>query len=248
MSNATLIAHSGARKVSKEEACSIIAPDKTKSWNPISHQYFIDLVESKMAKHGWMIDKSEFALNCEDHQMFGVYNLRAEKGADHTLALGIRNSTNKTLPAGLACGSRVFICDNLAFSAELVVTRKHKKNIEVHLPSEVEDALLKFRSDANTQEQEFGWWKSLAIDVPKATDIICRAVERNVIGRSAIMDIRGEFLDPRFPEFNSQTAWSLFNAFTTYQRHIRTEVAPKVMYDDLMKTSEFIREVFPLPN
>ncbi len=248
MSTATLSAHAGARKVSKEEACAILAPEKTKTWNPISHRYFIDLVEDKMKLHGWLIDKSEFALNCEDQQMFGVYNLRAEKGADHTLALGIRNSTNKTLPAGLACGSRVFVCDNLAFSAELVVTRKHKTNIEVHLPSEVEAALIKFRSEANNQEKEFGWWKSLAINVPQATDIICQAVEKKVLAPRAIMDVRGEFVDPRFPEFNTQTAWSLFNAFTTYHRHIRTEVAPAMQHADLMKTTEFIREVFPLPN
>jgi hypothetical protein len=246
MTTATIIAHAGSYKVTKEHACSILAPEKTESWNPISHQTFISLVEDTMQHHGWKIAKSEFALNHEDHQMFGVYNLEAENKSDHTLALGIRNSTDKSLPAGLACGSRVFVCDNLAFSAELVMTRRHGINIMDHLPSLVDAAIKRFKYAADDQTKEFGWWKSLAIDVPRATDLICKAVERKVIAPRAIMDVRGEFINPRFPEFQEQNAWNLFNAFTTYQRHIRNDVAPSIMQADLMKTTEFMREVFPV--
>jgi hypothetical protein len=41
---------------------------------------------------------------------------------------GVPNSTEKSFPLGFAAGSRVFVCDNPEFSAELMVRRKHTLN------------------------------------------------------------------------------------------------------------------------
>src|SRR3954449_13306587 len=43
------------------------------------------------------------------------------------LVLLWRDRHNKSLPIGFCAGSRVFVCDNLAFRSELLVTRKHTR-------------------------------------------------------------------------------------------------------------------------
>jgi hypothetical protein len=47
-----------------------------------------------------------------------------------TWAVGIRNSHDKTFPAGLVAGTKVFCCDNLAFSGEVQISRKHTRFAE----------------------------------------------------------------------------------------------------------------------
>ena len=43
--------------------------------------------------------------------------------------LGIRNSNNMRFPAGLALGVAPFVCDNLCFSGEVVINRRHTTNV-----------------------------------------------------------------------------------------------------------------------
>ena len=55
--------------------------------------------------------------------------------------LGLRNSHDKTFPAGIVAGSAVFICDNLAFSGEVKLARKHTTHITRDLPRLVQSAV-----------------------------------------------------------------------------------------------------------
>ena len=61
-------------------------------------------------------------------QFFATLDLAASIGTGVALSVGIRNSIDKTLPLGFCAGNRVFVCDNLSFSAELLVNRKHTVN------------------------------------------------------------------------------------------------------------------------
>jgi len=45
----------------------------------------------------------------------------------HGWAVGLRNSHDKTFPAGLVAGTRVFVCDILAFSGLIQIRRKHTR-------------------------------------------------------------------------------------------------------------------------
>lgn len=53
---------------------------------------------------------------------------------DYTDMLGLKNSHDKSLPIGIAFGSRVFDCDNLAFSADHVIRRKTRRGPSGNCP------------------------------------------------------------------------------------------------------------------
>ena len=53
---------------------------------------------------------------------------------DYNTVIGLRNSHDKVISAGVACGSGVFVCDNLCFSGEVKLARKHTANILTDLP------------------------------------------------------------------------------------------------------------------
>src|SRR5205807_1578946 len=71
------------------------------------------------------------ALAREGQRYFGL--LQIVNGTfhdDYSLIMGIRNSHDKAFPAALCLGSGVFVCDNLAFSGEIKLARKHTRFIE----------------------------------------------------------------------------------------------------------------------
>src|SRR5437764_8031702 len=64
---------------------------------------------------------------------FGLLSLRSTyTGYEDTVAL--RNSHDRSFPVGIGFGSRVFVCDNLAFIADTVIKRKHTANLKRDLP------------------------------------------------------------------------------------------------------------------
>jgi hypothetical protein len=50
--------------------------------------------------------------------------LQAEIASGVGLAVGGRNRGDKSLPTGFCCGQHVFVCDNLAFSSDIVINRR----------------------------------------------------------------------------------------------------------------------------
>jgi len=68
---------------------------------------------------------------------------RAESDEDCCWVLGLRNSHDKTFPAGITAGASVSVCDNLSFSGEVKLARKHTTHITRDLPRLVQSAVGK---------------------------------------------------------------------------------------------------------
>src|SRR5438477_9276285 len=63
--------------------------------------------------------------------LFGFLALNVQH-AGIRLALGIRNSHDKSFSLGVTVGYRVFVCDNLAFHGDFMpVTKKHTKRVDI---------------------------------------------------------------------------------------------------------------------
>ncbi len=248
---AVLCTHAGAWKATRDQVFAANPVfDKSATYEPIGHGPFVTMVEERLKHAGWKVQNSAFALSKEgEGQLFGTYDLVPQDSkAQHTLCLGIRNSTDKSLQAGLACGSRVFVCDNLAFSSDVVIQRKHNAKILDILPSLIDEGLGKFLIEGEKQEKEFAWWKSHTIEIADATDAICRATQdKFVLSERLIMKVREEFIKPRFEEFNERNVWGLYNAFTTIQRHERKDVEAGNQMGALRLTHEFFQKAFPMP-
>src|SRR4051794_20083672 len=122
-----LMLHSGGREVSRSELALVPTPEPTATWFPVGHARFVDTVSSTLANCGFSISRERYALARDDGRLFGTLDLDVPILSDVSLAVGIRNSLDKSFPLGFCAGSRVFVCDNLAFRSELLVRRKHTK-------------------------------------------------------------------------------------------------------------------------
>jgi len=125
MTNATLI---GNNKVTEAEIIQVPEVPFTRTFRPVHHKQVIDAIRTGINAVGLEIVDTEYVLAREGMQMFGVWNL-ATGNDELCWSVGIRNSMDKSMALGITAGTRVFVCENLAFDGEFVALRKHTKGL-----------------------------------------------------------------------------------------------------------------------
>jgi len=214
-----LILHAGAAVVDREAVDAVVTPEpvlsaKNRLWQPVSHGAVVDAVENSILGGGLSIRDRSFALTKDGARLFGLITLEGDK-SDYAVTIGLRNSHDQTFPVGLALGTRVFVCDNLAFSSDVNIASKHTRFIYDRLPRLVADGVAQLVSHRASQDRRIEAYKELEIrGQAHLHDLVLRAYRAQAIPAQAIPKVIEEFESPRHQEFAPATGWSLFNAFT----------------------------------
>lgn len=106
--SATLVIHRGGWEATKADLACVPVPESTESYHAVPYHRFIEEVELHVPRFGLTVRSSQFALAREGGQMFGV--LTCSNGTphkDYALAIGVRNSYDRSLAVGLTLGSRL---------------------------------------------------------------------------------------------------------------------------------------------
>jgi hypothetical protein len=218
-----LCLHSGGSPVSYDELSSLRTPEATKTHCPISHFEFVRNVKDSL--RGLMdIDEEQHAVSHEDNRYFGILALKGQE-ASFGLMLGLRNSHDKTFPAGFALGTRVFVCDNLAFSSEIVLRRKHTSRIMEDLPGLVARGIGLLAERVRSIGDQVKAYQAMPVDDSRAYEFIVRGYKAKAIPARAIDDVLHQWEHPDHEEFQPRNAWSLFNAFTSTYKQANPELS-----------------------
>lgn len=136
----TLMLHVNAKPIDYDGLRSLQTPEATATHVPIPHFRVVDLVKTTVGMYGHEIVSEHHGITEDDARYFGLLSLRSTyTGYEDTV--GLRNSRDKSFPTGVAFGSRVFVCDNLAFIADHVVKRRHTANLKRDLPGLVTEMI-----------------------------------------------------------------------------------------------------------
>ena len=208
-----LMMHAGGAKVKREALEQMATPAATRSWCPVPHSVYLHAVERALQRRNLRVVNEEHGVRGE--QYFGLLTVQnGHNSKDYSWVVGLRNSHNKTLPAGLVVGSQVFVCDNLAFSGEIQVTRKHTTHIMAELPGLIEGAVLELTRKWVTKDERIARYRAFALPEAHAHNLIIHALENGAITAIKVPEVVREYHKPSHVEFASRTMWSLFNAFT----------------------------------
>lgn len=217
MASTNLMLHCGAREVSREELATLPCPPPTKTWAPVGHLRVLDTAVATLGDAGYAIEKMRLGVSRDDGRFFGTLDLSTQLTIDGTvtLAVGIRNSVDKTFPMGFCAGSRVFVCDNLAFRADLMVRRKHSLNGAARFSADIANAVMQLTSFKDAETVRIAAMHETELTDMAADSLILRAVtEKGIMPLRSIPAVVREWKEPRHELFQPRTAWSLFNAFT----------------------------------
>lgn len=209
----SLVLHCGAREVSIHDLPAV-APPPTRTWHPVPHRRFLDTCLGTLDAAGYQIAKMSLGLTPDGHRLFGVLDLTTTLTEGVALAVGIRNSTNKTFPLGLTAGSRVFVCDNLAFRSEILVARKHSRFGEMRFNNAIASAVTSLRSFQDVEADRIRRMQETPVGDEGASLLFITAMERGIISYTALPKLWREWKEPSH-DFGPPTLWRLFNAFTT---------------------------------
>lgn len=210
-----LIVHAGGWTATKADLDSVSVPEETESYFPMPYSRFVEEVELHVPRFGLTIQREEFALARDGRQMFGVLTCTNGHGAtDYGLALGLRNSYDRSLSVGIVVGNRVFCCDNLAFSGEVEMHRKHTVNVFRDLPDLIYRMLSQVSSMRERMDGEIAGMKAKALSEMEAHHLMVEAIRKHVVPASQLPKILNAWRYPVHEEFTDRTAWSLYNVFT----------------------------------
>ncbi|MCA9269417.1 MAG: hypothetical protein KDA41_13140, partial [Planctomycetales bacterium] len=152
MLNLTL--HCGAHRANRDQVAAAPTPPRTQSWVPIAHHQLLQQVESTLAGCGMRVVNEAHGLWGEGTRYFGLLEvMNGRRQQDYGLVVGVRNSHDKTFPAAIALGASVFVCDNLSFSGEVSLARRHTRFIERDLPHVVSTAVGRLTDMRQKQDE-----------------------------------------------------------------------------------------------
>lgn len=210
----SLIAHCGAELISREQLIDLPCPPETETWKPVPHIRALALICENLDNAGFTITKESLAVTRHGQRFFGTLDLRSELAPGVNLAVGVRNSVDQSLPLGFCAGSRVFVCDNLAFRSDLIVKRKHTKNGELRFDEAISRAVQSLPQFMAGESQRIIQMRETELNHWEADSLLLQSYERKIVSHRLLPDCIRAWREPSDPEFELRTRWSLFNAFT----------------------------------
>ena len=215
MKSCNLILHCGADAVERDALKAVRTPVATATWQPVPHLRLVEQVERALAASHLTVVNQSHALSHGGDRYFGLLQVRnGGEHPDYAWVLGLRNSHDKRFPLGLCAGASAFVCDNLSFSSEVQLARKHTRFIERDLPMLTERAIGQLVERWHSQDTRIARYRNTGLNDIAVHDLMIRAVDVGVVPMSTLPKVVSEWRAPSHPEFQPRNIWSLFNAFT----------------------------------
>ena len=269
-----LMLHGGAKACTLEALRITPTPEPTGTHTPIPHAEMVDTVKKFAQVEGLSILDESYGVQAGKDKdtgetlpaarMFGLMTIGLagdEKriipdlpGAhvapelqerEYAVMLGLRNSHDKSFAWGLTLGSRVFVCDNLCFSGEITINRKHTGGIRESVIPALMQGFARLPEIEAGQALRLQRYKALEMEQSYANDYFVRVAAAGVIAPNRILAAVNEYARPQHPEFESRTLWSAFNSVTeTMKGTTRVE---KVKGEDVTRHGVGGVNIFDMP-
>jgi len=208
----TLMLHAGAEAIDYDGLRQLETPAATSTHVPLPHHRLVDLVAHSLGYFGHEVVEQHHGVTPDGNRYFGILTLRSPY-TGYTDMVGLRNSHDKSLPVGIAFGSQVFVCDNLAFSADHVIRTKHTAKLKLRLPGLVGELIEPIAEQREAQHRTIKRYRRTMLTDAVADQAIMGMYKEGVINLQRIPDVLAEWQEPTH-DWKRGSAFHLFNAAT----------------------------------
>ena len=190
--------------------------ERAVSYQPIAHDELVSRTKGFLDEQGFTIQDEVHSLARNDNHYFGLFAVDHPNRADSDrgCVIGLRNSHDKTFPAGLCAGDAPFVCDNLIFTNTIKLARRHTRNILQDLNQTISRALGKLFGFWHGQDNRIEAYRNFELGNASVNDIVIRACKAGAIPKTKVMDVVNQWDSSDHPEFWDRNMNSLYNAFT----------------------------------
>ena len=193
-------------------------PDGTDSHTPIPHFSLVDETHAALERAGLEVEQEEHALARGGLRYFGGFALKGNdiKADDRRLVLGLRNAHDKSFAASVCIGNQMMVCENLCFSSDVKLARRHTKNIVADLPRVLASAISRVVSHWSDMGKRIDAYKGIEVAKANAADMIIDLVDAKAFPARDVYKAVKEFETPRHDEFKGGSLWTLYNGITEH--------------------------------
>lgn len=189
-------------------------PNATDSYQPVAHADLVAIFREQLKASGRSIIKELHTTARFGQRYFGLFQIDMGKQGSSGTVVGLRNSHDKSFPAGIMAGNAPFVCDNLIFHNEVVFGRRHTTNVFRDLPQVVSRAIGKLGDMWTSHETRVSRYNATELNDEQAGSLILRGYRAGAIGKTQIADVLDQWEKPAHEDFAPRNLWSLHNAFT----------------------------------
>ena len=190
--------------------------ERAVSYQPIAHHEVVNRTKRFLDENGFTIQDEVHSLARANQHYFGLFAVDHpnREASDRGCVVGIRNSHDKTFPAGLCAGDVPFVCDNLIFTNTIKLARRHTRNILNDLDTTINRAIGKLFNFWHGQDERINAYKQVELSNAQVNDIVIRACKAGALPKSKIIDVVDQWESSDHSEFWDRNVNSLYNAFT----------------------------------
>ena len=222
--HSTLITHSGAERITRAELANLPIPAGTKTFKPVHHADLVNTIEEELDARKLTIVKQEYAVMRDGSMLFATLDLSYMKSKETTAALGLRTANDRSMSIQLVAGLRIFLCDNMAMSGDIIaLRRKHTSGLD--LPMEIRGAIDRYQGGVKQLMSGVENLKTADVSDNRAKRIIFDAFYEDIMPMRYFDKVSDDYFlakERNDEQLEPRTMWSLHNAFT---RHIK-ELSP----------------------
>ena len=188
---------------------------------PIDHHELVDIAKRELGANGFDVAQEEHGLSEKGMNCFSGFAIRKSDfdNTDRELVFGLRNSHNQKFSSSVAVGSSMLVCENLCFSSDITLSRKHTRNIFADLPLIMNNAIQSIQQTWDNEGKRIDSYKNTEAN---EVEVINKLLKAGLVKPTKI----GEFFDlvenggvdvdgtkGAFHEYRG-TLWNIFNAIT----------------------------------
>lgn len=202
--------------VTRDQLSTVRTPDRTESFTPISHSFLVEETVAALERAGYAIKEEKHALARFGQRYFGGFEISGPdiNSNSRSLVLGLRNAHDKSFAASMCIGNRMIVCENLCFSSDVKLARRHTVNIIRDIPRVLSEGIGRLMSHWTDMETRINRYQETEIGFNEACTLAVKLAESKALPARDVFSVTQEFKAPRHAEFNSPTLWNLYNAVT----------------------------------
>lgn len=225
-------------KVSFEALLGVETPEATDSFMPIPHHTLVTMTRKAIEDAGLTIVEEEHSLSRGGLRYFGGFAVTGKgiDGEGRQVVIGLRNAHDKSFAAAICIGNRMLVCENLCFSSDVKLARRHTLNILTDLPRVLADAVARVVSHWNDMTQRIDRYKATPITNEQAENLLVKLLDAKALPARDFYNTVLEFRKPRHAEFEGNHLWNLYNAVT---ESLKTGDLTKLPYRTMTMQSIF---------
>jgi hypothetical protein len=202
--------------ISREELSTVNTPLASETFTPIPHSFLVEETLAALDRAGYSVTEEKHALARYGQRYFGGFQITGPdiNSDSRKLVLGLRNAHDKSFAASMCIGNRMMVCENLCFSSDVKLARRHTLNIIRDIPRVLSEGIGRLLSHWTDMETRIQRYQNTEIGFDEACKLAINLAEAKALPSRDVFAVTQEFKSPRHPEFNTPTLWNLYNSVT----------------------------------